>query len=226
MFLHPRFWIGILKHNVLRHFSSLKKFRAFLPESIFGHFRSYALKIGIIRDFGHHWKTRVACPLLFSEAVGSAEPVAFQKSSDFFIKKSHKKKAWNMGKRSAKCKKQSLERSTPAIFSGGGVGCIKFGPVKFLREIISGRIHVALVFDPPRIQENTPGELFIRRPRWPDDQVIGPRISTCQKKVTLSCPCPNPDEGFMVFVLQGHSSGSSLQILACHCDKQGKKHLL
>ena len=53
-FAHPRFWIEVLKHYVLRHLSSLKKFRAFLPESVFGHFRSYALKIGIIRDFGHH----------------------------------------------------------------------------------------------------------------------------------------------------------------------------
>ena len=53
-FAHPRFWIGVLKHYVLRHLSSLKKIRAFLPESVFGHFRSYSLKIGIIRDFGHH----------------------------------------------------------------------------------------------------------------------------------------------------------------------------
>ena len=53
-FAHPRFWIEVLKHYVLRHFSSFKKNRAFLPESVFGHFRSYALKIGIIRDFGHH----------------------------------------------------------------------------------------------------------------------------------------------------------------------------
>ena len=30
-----------------------------------------------------------------------------------------------MGKGSAKCKKQSLERSTPAIFRGGGVGVYK-----------------------------------------------------------------------------------------------------
>ena len=32
---------------------------------------------------------------------------------------------------------------------------------KFLREIISGRIHVAPVFAPARIQENIPGELFM-----------------------------------------------------------------
>ena len=38
VFLHPRFWIGILNYYVLRHFSSFKKYRAFLPESIFGHF--------------------------------------------------------------------------------------------------------------------------------------------------------------------------------------------
>ena len=53
-FLHPRSWIEVLKHYALRRFSSFKKIRAFLPESVFGHFRSYALKIGKIRDFGHH----------------------------------------------------------------------------------------------------------------------------------------------------------------------------
>ena len=116
-FLHPRFWIEVLKHYVLMHFSSLKKIRAFLPESVFGHFRSHALKIGIFRDFGHHWKTRVAGTFWFSEALGSAEPEAFLKRPYFFYeKKPEKKKPWNMGKRSAKCKKPSLERNTPAIF--------------------------------------------------------------------------------------------------------------
>ena len=76
-FLHPRSWIEVLKHYVLRRFSSLKKIRAFLSESVFGHFRSYALKIGIIRDFGHRWKTRVVGTFWFSEALGSAEPEAF-----------------------------------------------------------------------------------------------------------------------------------------------------
>ena len=98
-------------------------------ESSFGHFRSYALKIGVIRDFDDHWKTRVACTIWFSEALGSAEPVAFQKSRGFLRDKNprRKKKNWNMGKRSAGCKKQSLERKTPAIFRGGGG--IRFGPV-------------------------------------------------------------------------------------------------
>ena len=32
---------------------------------------------------------------------------------------------------------------------------------KFLKELISARIHVAPVFAPMRIQENTPGELFM-----------------------------------------------------------------
>ena len=118
-FAHPRSWIEVLKHYVLRRFSSLKKFRAFLPESVFGHFRSCALKIGIIRDFGHHWKTRVAGTFWFSEALGSAEPEAFWKRPYFFYKKkTRKKKTLKYGKRSAKCKKPSLERNTPAIFRG------------------------------------------------------------------------------------------------------------
>ena len=43
-----------LKTLRFKAFQLIKKNRAFLPESIFGHFRSYALKIDIIRDFGHH----------------------------------------------------------------------------------------------------------------------------------------------------------------------------
>ena len=115
-FFHPKFWIEVLKHYVLRHFSSLKKIRAFLPESIFGHFRSYALKIGIIRDFGHHWKTRVACPLLFSEALGSAEPVAFQKNPYFFYKK--RPEIWENVVRNAKNRPWNATRQ---LFSGVGV---------------------------------------------------------------------------------------------------------
>ena len=110
-FAHPRFWIEVLKHYVLRHLSSLKKFRAFLPESVFSHFRSYALKIGIIRDFGHHWKMRVAGTFWFSEALGSAEPVAFQK--------------------------RPLGTQHASFHLGGGWGCIKFAPRAHILDLLS-----------------------------------------------------------------------------------------
>ena len=71
--------------------------RVFTGDGFF-HFRSYALNIGIIRDFGHHWKTRVAGTLWFSEALGSAEPEAFLKNPYFFIKNVRKKKGLKYGK--------------------------------------------------------------------------------------------------------------------------------
>ena len=49
-------------------------------------------------------------------------------------------------------------RANTGKYFWGVIFCIL---AKFLREIISGRIHVAPVFAPARIQENTPGELFM-----------------------------------------------------------------
>ena len=44
-----------LKTLRFRAFRLIKEnLRSFLPESVFGHFRSYALEMGIIRDFDDH----------------------------------------------------------------------------------------------------------------------------------------------------------------------------
>ena len=117
-FLHPRSWIEVLKHYVLRRFSSLKKFRAFLPESVFGHFRSYALKTGKIRDFGHRWKTRVAGTFWFSEALGSAEPEAFLKRPDFLSPKKSDKKSQEIWENVVRNAKNRPWNATRQLFSG------------------------------------------------------------------------------------------------------------
>ena len=59
----------------------------------------------------------IGCTLWFSKALGSAEPVAFQKKREFLRDKNPRKKRPEISEnvvRDAK-KKQPLERNTPAI---------------------------------------------------------------------------------------------------------------
>ena len=104
-FFHPRFWIEVLKHYVLRHFSSLKNSRVFTGE----HFWPFSLIC-----FKNRYNQRFWAPLKNQSGVHNfvfggprfCRTGGFSKNASLFYEKSDAKKAWNMGKRSAKCKKK------------------------------------------------------------------------------------------------------------------------
>ena len=68
------------------------------------------------------------------------------------------KNSWGINFSANTCGACIRTRANTGKYFRGVIFCIL---AKILREIISGRIHVAPVFAPARIQENIPGELFM-----------------------------------------------------------------
>ena len=68
------------------------------------------------------------------------------------------KNSWGINFFANACGACIRNRANTGKYCWGVIFCIL---AKFLREIISGRIHVAPVFAPARTQENIPGELFM-----------------------------------------------------------------
>ena len=69
----------------------------------------------------------MACTIWFSEALGSAEPAAFQKTREFFARqKSAEKKRPEIWENVVRGAKDSPWNATRQLFQGWGGACIKF----------------------------------------------------------------------------------------------------
>ena len=84
-------------------------------------------------------------------------------------------------------------RANTGKYFRGVIFCIL---AKFLREILSGRKHVARVFAPARIQENTPGELVMYREglHGVGADGVGVKFPFFAINFAVVCPCPLGEE--------------------------------